>query len=290
MDNYYDKKLSKKYNCNIKVEKELGRGCFGVTYKFKKCILKVQTFDLEYHEEYNNGKIKEFDCMKIIYNKLYKILPNHVIKPIYVWTCSKETLNPLILKSLTKNTELNYLRNLNEDDLEDAEDNFTSDFYLLSLFDKLGNCTLWEYAYYNIPNEKIWKEIFYQILIYLLYLRKYTNIRHDDLHTSNIILKKNSKVLCYVYKFGNKLKYISITPKFIAFPIDFGECYEHVELASSSDLGYFWYKFKEMVFKIYYEFFSTEFLDFLTNCLPITFEESEKLLKHKIFSDIVSIK
>jgi hypothetical protein len=257
-------------NCDIKVDKYLGHGQFGVVFQHKNCILKIGSENNE-----------EFKCLQKLYVKLYKCMPDHIINPIKKWECKLNELDVNIKTQIISNIPITTLYDKNPP------------LYLI-LLDKLGDCTFFDYWFHNIPNEKVYKAILFQLLIYFCYIRKYTKIIHYDLHDENIILKRTNKTLGYVYKIENQKYCITMKPKFIAYPIDFGNCKyteEFDDIKGNTDITDLFEIFDTIIDK-YKPLLSESFIMFFKNfdSDEINLKSLEKLLKHKFFSDVVDIK
>jgi hypothetical protein len=277
-------------NCNFKVNKELGFGRFGVVFVFRKrCVLKIERI------ESDNKNEKEWNCLNILYKSLYKVIPDHIIKPIKLFYCSGDQLNKNILDSVIS-ADLQNSRSGSVSSTissNSSELSFKLADYRIQIFNKLGDFTL-DYLFSQKYTDIQIKEILFQLMIYLLYMKKYTNISHLDIHGNNIVLKKNTKIIPYIYNFENKRCLFTMTPQYLAYFIDFGFCNISEKLGTKNDEGFYIYYNTDDIIKLWCVFldykysFSREFCKFLENYNPLgDIKKLEKLLTHKIFADVV---
>jgi hypothetical protein len=117
-----------------------------------------------------------------------------------MWVCSKKQLNSSTLEIIEDIPEdfrwdVDYMW---EPDgalfIHDEMEEFYS--YKFTIFNKLGDFTLGSFLQSNIKEKELYiKQTLFQIIIFMVYMRRYTNIMHGDLHEENVILKKNDKEL-----------------------------------------------------------------------------------------------
>jgi serine/threonine protein kinase len=228
--------------CKIKPSKLLGSGAFGATFIYYDEICN-QSYIFKVTEYHVDRYAYEWHCMKYIYKVLYKYMPNHVIKPINTYICLAKNLDPFVFKSLP------FYPN-------------KQDEVRVMIFDKIGDCDLTKFLYKHSPLEpNVAKEIIFQIIIYFLYLSKYTRIIHRDVKEDNFIIKKNYKKICYK-------KYI-IKPQYLCYPIDFGVCILNYKSPHSKDY-----------IEKYYS--NDDLIDVLEMSMDIDYEFRKYVLKLKL--------
>jgi hypothetical protein len=283
------------FKCDIKLIDSLGMGMFGVVYRYKKnCVIKVERIS-----KFKNNC--EFQCLSILYNKLHKILPYHVIQPITEpWNCKGTEIDQNILKDLLQieiNKKNRYLRGFGpipENYVYPTIKDIQNDTFEFLALDKLGDFTLCNFIDKH-SEVKEFKEIMFQLIIFLLYMFKYTTISHGDIHYGNIILKKNCKKINYVYKFieNKKLYCFSMKPKYLAYLIDFGQCVTNIQ--TFSDIDRLWDTFKFTIEGLPYKYDISEFLvdnkmNKYVNLKGLNnLANLEKILINDFFTDIIKI-
>jgi serine/threonine protein kinase len=191
--------------CKITEIKPLGMGLYGTTFEYtsdssgNKYVIKYVGCDNIIEASFHS----EWECTNKVYNKLSKKLPYHVIRPLTTWCCKYDDI-PITIKSLLKNPRSGI-----------------SKIYKVMVFDKLGDCTLKKFLK-TIRTTKVRYEIIIQLLFFLIYLKTCTSIVHNDLHSDNIIIKKNTKndIISYI----TPTHVYTIIPEYLAYPIDFGCC------------------------------------------------------------------
>jgi serine/threonine protein kinase len=194
--------------CKITPLFKLGQGSFGTTFKYtnpktnNSFVIKYVGVDSTIDAYLNS----EWQCTNNVYKALYKKLPFHVINPITTWCCKKSEIDSSILPFLfnPRFPSLNY------------------DLYKVMVFDKLGDFTLKHFIKQSHISKKVRYEIILQLLVFFIYLKMCTNVVHNDLHSDNIVLRKNTNNC--LLTFISPTHVYTMIPEYVAYPIDFGCC------------------------------------------------------------------
>jgi hypothetical protein len=212
-----------KKKCNIKPFCRLGSGDYGSIFKYTNSknsyLIKVV---LSKYYSY------EFECMQDVYNKVCKYMPDHIIKPIVKYECKRYQLHSTVIEGL-----VNHVDEKMENDTK----------YIIMVYNKLGDCTLLNMLkssnssssesndadyYDNISDfpgsKKSGLEIAFQLIIWTVYVRRYTDVKHFDLDLCNLVLKHNSKPIQFKLKILNCTIIYTLQPEYLCYPIDFGFC------------------------------------------------------------------
>jgi hypothetical protein len=192
-----DKTLIKRNTCNLNL-KYRRKDSNGTIYIWvspnkNKYLMK---FTIESNETRN-----EYLCNTTIYNKLHNYLPNHVNQPIMKFKCNSENM-----KFLTQyhNTEFTvYVYYIGKEIRKNVKSCI------------LADCKL---------NKKERCETVLQLLMYFIYLHKYTKIVHSDVTLHNIILKPNTDNISLIYNLNDVV--FQFKPKYFAYPVNFSWCEE----------------------------------------------------------------
>jgi serine/threonine protein kinase len=191
-------------NCKIEIDSKLGNGMYGdifiTTINGKKRILKITRLtDKEKNKRSKNViEGKEFKIMKYIYKRLHTSIPQYVINPIKVWLCTRKQMGPKLKKHF-----------------EDYDKGIT---YRFMIFNKLGDYNLGEFLKKKL-SRRVQLETAFQVIIFLLYLRK-IKVLHRDLDVKNSVVKKNTKNKLITFRLNNRI--FRIRPQYFTYFIDYG--------------------------------------------------------------------
>lgn len=241
--NYFIKKL-KNYKKKPVKTNILGRGGQGIVYE--SCEEKNKCMAIK--------KIYIDKKLSMYFNDQYN--PDALNNGVYIELLSNFLINQLVLQSITPHFVLNYAWDYRERERSAV----CTDIYPYTMYhfnEHIGNNTVfteWVKSDFDI---KIWKNVYFQIIITLYSLQKYFNMTHFDLHSENVLVQKIPKGGYYEYILDNVVYYLP-NLGFKVYIIDLGQ-------ASIQQRFKSWYiknTFKDLVpttyFDISFLFTSTE--------------------------------
>jgi hypothetical protein len=227
----------------------LGKGDHGTTFASGQNVVKV----LRDHQ----GAKREWRCMVELYKKLHKFLPLYVATPLGKFDkCPKNKMDnsvydtmpwydyyeienisdfehyfakPIsqLIKEGQKIFVMNRIENISNDERNKIKARFKPiDSYTILVYSNLGDMQFNEIFDKHPINEnynlrkRITLESLFQLLVFLIFLKRETTIVHNDICKINIILKKNNQVITFKLKEGQ----YQIQPVYLAYLIDYGYC------------------------------------------------------------------
>jgi hypothetical protein len=171
----------------------------------KKLLLKTSIANGE------NFRNNEYKMIQIVYNKLHEILPHNVIKPI----------KHIICKSSQMQKEMRFP---NHRYVCLCVYDLVGDESLAELNDSIKNQPTFDYSTSNHAiSYASMMEILFQILLFIIKLKKHTDVVYTDFKLEHIMLKRNidnEMIECYVLN-----KDYEMTPKYLAYLIDYKSAY-----------------------------------------------------------------
>jgi hypothetical protein len=217
-----------KKNQDMKVQKQIGKGVYGVVFRAdinnNIVAVKKQYLTKENYKSYEKYLTNPFDKNVLVD---YKDKGNE----LFVDLAASRLLGELVIQNICPHFVLNYGYS-SKDDYMVMVNEYIENFQEIKHWEKSNHTSL------------EWSSVFFQILVGLFAMKDFYNMTHNDLHYSNILVQKIPKIEggYFEYKIDG-VKYYLPSVGWRVYINDYGLAYVKNKLEIK------WYHFKKSYIK-----------------------------------------